>query len=139
MVHEPDFNKKKLRELVFNNQKELDKLESLTHPYLKKKFLEVIHKNRFNPYVFFIESALLFKMGLDRYCSNIIITTAPYDVMEKRVIFRDKITSQDFEKIFKAQYNQIKQDDNYIIIDTDQSLNTLKANILQILNGVEIC
>ena len=133
------FNKRKLRNLVFSNEKELQKLEDLTHPYLKKKFIKMIHKNRFNPYVFFIESALLFKMGLSQYCSNIIITTAPYEIMEQRVIKRDKITKTDFENIFNNQDKLIEPDLSCFIINTNQKLTTLKSEILQILNGVEIC
>ncbi len=134
-----EFHKKTLRNLVFSNEKELQKLESLTHPYLKNKLLKTIHKNRFNPYFIFIESALLFKMGLNKYCSNTIITTAPYKVMEKRVMFRDKISENDFEKIFNNQDKTIIPDVSCFIIDTNQSLNHLKTDIIQITKELETC
>ena len=133
------FDKKVLRNLVFSNEKELQKLEGLTHPYLKQKLLHIIHKNRLKPYLCFIESALLYKMNLDKYCSDVIITTAPYKVMQNRVMLRDHISAQDFDKIFKNQYNNLNIDEFCFVINTHQNLSTLTTDILQILSEIEEC
>ena len=42
------FYKRKLRDFVFSNKEQLKKLESLTHPYLIKKFKQTISHFRFN-------------------------------------------------------------------------------------------
>lgn len=133
------FDKKILRNLVFSDENELQKLEGLTHPYLKQKLLHIIHKNRLKPYLCFIESVLLYKMGLDKYCSDVIITTAPYKVMQNRVMLRDHISAQDFDKIFKNQYNNLSVDESSFLLNTHQSLSTLTTDIFQILSEIEEC
>ena len=56
------FNKRKLRNLVFNNNQELKRLEKLVHPFLKQKLLNVIRKNSQTNRVFFFDAALLQEM-----------------------------------------------------------------------------
>ena len=59
------FNKRKLRNLVFNNNQELKRLEKLIHPFLKQKLLNVIRKNAKTERVFFFDAALLYEMKWD--------------------------------------------------------------------------
>ena len=129
------FNKRKLRNLVFSNSDELKKLESLVHPYLIEKILKNIHHFRFNPHLFFIETALLYKMRLDKYCSSVIITKAPYDVMKERVMKRDLIDGEGFENIIKNQDIFINNFSPYVI-DTNQPLTILKADIIKLIEGL---
>ena len=132
------FNKKKLRQIVFKDEKQLKKLESLTHPYLKSKLLKLIHKNRFNSHLFFVETALLFQMELDKYCRQVILTTAPYDVMEKRVILRDKVSAADFKNIYDKQKIDLLGKSFYDI-NTYQSINTLKTDVIRFLESFDQC
>ena len=59
------FNKRKLRDLVFNNKKELKKLESITHPLLKIKLKEKIRKIYKKTDLLFIDAALIYEMKWD--------------------------------------------------------------------------
>lgn len=130
------FNKKKLRQIVFSDEKKLKELEGLTHPYLKSKLLKIIHRERFNSYPFFIETALLFQMGIDKYCRQVILTTAPYKVMEKRVMIRDCVSANDFKNI----YNKQKIDlfgKSFYDINTYQSINTLKTDVIRFLESMD--
>lgn len=135
-----NFHKKILREKVFSDLKELQKLEALTHPYLIQKFLKTIHNFRFSPYPFFIETALLYKMNLAKYCQKVIITTAPYKIIKQRVIKRDGILSCNLDDILKHQEN-IRDDNiiNNIILNTDVSLSVLRANIIKIIEKDILC
>ena len=130
------FNKKKLRNLVFSNYTELKKLESLTHPYLKNKLLKIIHHQRFNPYTFFIETALLYQMNLEKFCQSVIITEAPYDVMLNRTIIRDNIKTQDFNNIIEKQNIIISQNLSCYKINTNKSLSVLKSDVIKILERI---
>lgn len=131
------FNKKKLRNFVFSNPKELQKLESLTHPYLKNKLLQIIHKNRFNTNLFFVETALLFQMNLDKYCQNVILTEAPYEVICQRTMIRDCIKQTDFENIINKQNIFTGQKLSCIKINTNKSLSQLKKDVLNVLERME--
>lgn len=134
------FNKKILRQYVFKNKEELKKLESLTHPYLIKKLKKQIYQNRFKNSLFFVETALLYQMKLDKYCTFIIQTTAPVDVMEKRVMKRDNIQKQDYLNILDKQSSFKKFDKKAdFIIDTYKTLGIIKTELINILQRIEVC
>ena len=128
------FNKRKLRNHVFNNNKELKKLESLIHPFLKKKFLDAIKKNSKSNNLMFIEVALLFEMGWDKYCSSIIVADVDKKIQKQRVMNRDNITSEDFDKIIKVQLNNdYKKVLSDYVIDTDKTLGLLKIELINLI------
>ena len=66
------FDKRKLRLIVFDDKKKLQKLESLIHPFLKRQLKAVIRKNAQNDDLLFLDAALLFELGWDKYCDFII-------------------------------------------------------------------
>ena len=134
------FQKKILRKIVFEDKNELQKLEKLTHPYLKNKLKQIIHQKRFNEYIFFVEAALLYQMKLDKFCFKVIHTTAPFDVMEKRVILRDKISKQDYFNIYEKQtkFEKLMKNADFKL-DTNTSLSIIKKNLMLILNEIKQC
>lgn len=130
-------NKRALRNIVFNDNKELRKLESLIHPFLDKKLKNIIHKNAQKDFVNFIDVALLFEMGWDKYVDLIIVTNVDYNIQKERVINRDKVTEEHFDQINNVQMdNKQKMALGDIVIDTDKTLNLLKLEILNIINGL---
>ena len=134
------FNKRKLRTHVFNNNKELKKLENIIHPFLKKKFLNSIYKNSRNNNVMFVDVALLFEMGWNKYCTKIIVADVEYEIQKQRVMKRDNISEKDFEKIVKVQlsndYKKVLAD---YVIDTDKSLSLLKVELINLIKGFSLC
>ena len=134
------FHKSILRQRVFSNSQELQKLESLTHPFLIQKFIKTIHRFRFSPYPVFIETALLYEMELSKYCQKVILTTAPYDVIKKRVIKRDNISSSSLDNILNNQAkSQVYEKYADIVLDTNVSLPLLKARIIKLIKKEILC
>lgn len=131
------FCKPILREGVFQNNNELQKLEALTHPYLIEKLKKTIHHYRFDTGFCFIQTALLYQMGLQRYFEYVMMLEAPYDVLKKRVMERDKISSNQFENIICQQKNieKYKKMADFII-NTNQNENLLKVEILNLINRI---
>ena len=128
------FNKRKLREIVFADPQKLKLLESLTHPFLKQKFLQAIRKNERYGGICFVDVALLFEMGWDKYCAIKLMTFAPYDVQKKRVMQRDKVSAEQADNIIKIQKKSeyLKKDKIDFIINTDRPIGVLKAEIIKI-------
>lgn len=134
------FNKRKLRTFVFNDNKELKKLENLIHPFLKKKFLRAIYKNSRNNNIMFVDVALLFEMGWNKYCTKIIVADVDYEVQKKRVMERDNISAQDFEKIVNVQlHNDYKKILSDYVINTDKPLSLLKVELINLIKGLALC
>jgi len=129
------FYKKKLRNLVFADRKRLARLEELTHPFLKAKFLQAIRRNARRDGLMFVDVAILFEMGWNKYCSNIMVADVPYEVQKLRVMQRDHISAEDFERINALQ---IKNEDKKcladVVINTDCSRGILKVKLINLIN-----
>ena len=128
------FNKRKLRNLVFNNNQELKRLEKLVHPFLKQKLLNVIHKNSQTNRVFFFYAALLFEMKWNIYCQSVILADVDKNIQNQRVMIRDNISAADFEKIVSVQIdNEQKKQFVNAVINTDKTENLLKIELIKII------
>jgi dephospho-coA kinase len=128
-------NKRKLRDLVFNDNRELKRLEGLVHPFLEERFFEMIRRNSRYDDVFFIDAALIFELGWDRYCDLVVVADVDYELQKQRVMKRDGITAADFEKIVAVQMsNREKILRADVIVETDKPLGVLKVELLSIID-----
>ena len=132
------FNKRKLRNLVFNNTNELKRLEKIVHPFLKQKLLNIIHKNAEKDCVLFFDAALLIEMKWNIYCQTVILADVDKDIQKQRVMARDNISAEDFEKIVSVQMdNEQKKKFADVIINTDKSENLLKVELINIIEELK--
>ena len=128
------FNKRKLRNLVFNDNTELKRLEKIIHPFLRRKLLNVIHKNAKTERVFFFDAALLFEMKWNIYCQAVILADVDKNIQKQRVMKRDNISSEDFEKIVSLQMdNEHKKMFTDVIINTNKPENLLKSELIKVI------
>lgn len=131
------FNKRNLRNLVFNNNNQLQKLERLIHPFLKKKIKKIINKFSRNTNVIFFDAALLFEKNWDIYCDYIIVADIDEEVQKQRVMKRDNISEADFYKIIKVQISQAeKRAYADFIINTGEPENINKLQIMQFMDEI---
>lgn len=131
-------DKKKLRNIVFNDNKKLKRLEALIHPCLRNEFKSIIRINARKKGILFIDAALLFEMNWNKYCDFIIVADVNVDIQKKRVMKRDGISENDFEKINNVQMknsDKVKMAD--IVVDTNKNLNLLKVEMINIIKGLE--
>ncbi len=128
-----DFNKRALRNLVFNNSDRLKVLENLIHPFLTDKLRKIIRRNK-NEGLVFVDVALLYEMGWDKYFDYVIVADVDYEEQKKRVMKRDCISAEDFEKINKVQLSQLeKKRKADFIIDTGGTNGQLVRNVLSVI------
>ena len=127
------FNKRELRNLVFNNPQKLKLLESIIHPFLEKRFRRIIRFNK-NRGLVFVDVALLFEMGWDKYFDFILLADVEKEIQKKRVMQRDNITAEDFEKIDKIQMPmEEKREKVDFIINTGIEKKKLTKSVLEVL------
>jgi len=116
---------KKLAEIVFNDKKKLEKLNSIVHPAVEKDFEQWSKKNSGKPYLI-KEAAILFESGSYKKVDKIITVFAPENIRVLRVCKRDNINKAqviarinnqmpDNEKIAKSDF-VIKNYNGYLII-----------------------
>ena len=130
-------NKKYLRNIVFNDKNKLKDLEFIIYPFLVNKIKNMINKKSKYGYKVFLDAALLFEKGWDKYCDFVILADVDYDIQRKRVMIRDNISADDFDKINNVQ---LKNDDKKllsdVVINTDKKLNVLKVELIKIIGNL---
>lgn len=85
-------NNKHIADIVFNDTKALEKLNSIVHPAVFRAFDTWAKEIPANvPYVL-KEAALLFESGSDQMCDYTILVTAPLTTKLARVMQRDGVT-----------------------------------------------
>lgn len=132
------FNKRKLRNLVFNNTNELKRLEKIVHPFLKQKLLNIIHKNAEKDCVLFFDAALLIEMKWNIYCQAVILADVDKNIQKQRVMARDNVSAEDFEKIVSVQMdNEQKKKFADVVINTDKSKALLKVELINIIEELK--
>ncbi len=131
------FDKKKLRELVFDNPAKLRELEALIHPFLTQKMRRIIRK-RVNKGIVFVDVALLFELKWDKFCYSVVLADTDYETQKQRVMRRDNISADDFDKINKQQMpREVKKMKADIIIDTGVGKNKLRRNVVELVKVLE--
>ena len=129
-------NREKLAQLVFNDSKKLQKLNSIVHPEVKKHFDNWVEKHKNYPFVV-KEAAILFESGSYKYCDTIITVTAPLETRLQRVMKRDKT---DRESVLKRIENQWTDEQriaksNYVIHNL--SVESTKKQVDEILKKLK--
>ncbi len=130
-------NKRKLRQLVFNDYSKLKILESLIHPFLERKLRNIIRRNK-NDGLVFVDVALLFEMEWDKYFDYIVLADVEYEKQKERVMKRDNISAEDFEKINKLQMprdEKIKRVD--FIVNTDVTRGELAKQLFEVIRNIQ--
>ena len=132
-------NKRLLRNIVFNNKEQLKLLESLTHPFLRDYMKYTIRKYAKVQGWFFIDVALLFEMNWDMFCDFIIVADVDYEIQKQRVMLRDNVSADDFDKINNVQMdNKAKVKLADVVINTDKPQNLLRSELINIISGLEM-
>ena len=138
VIENEKVNKRALRNIVFNDNQQLKLLESLIHPFLKQTLKNLKRKNARYDDLFFLDVALLFEMGWKKYCDLVIVADVDYETQKKRVMKRDNISAEDFDKINNVQLNnEHKKVLADVVIDTNKPLNVLKAELICLLSEIE--
>jgi dephospho-CoA kinase len=116
-------NRKHIADIVFNNDEQLTKLNSIVHPATFRAFDEWVKNVGNVPYVL-KEAALLFESNSYKMCDYSIMVQAPLEIRIKRVMQRDGLTRDEVEKRNAHQFSEEKKTAlaNYIIKNDDTQL-----------------
>ncbi|MDM1459460.1 dephospho-CoA kinase [Myroides odoratimimus] len=130
-------DRKKIREIVFDNKELLNQLNRIVHPEVKKDFERWKEENDAFPFVI-KESAVLFENNLNKQCDLVILVTAPEEVRLARVMARDGVSLDNVEGIMR---NQLKDSDkipfsDYVITNINKDL--VKKEVEMIINDIII-
>ncbi|MCY1635287.1 dephospho-CoA kinase [Marinifilum sp. D737] len=132
-------NRKYLSDIIFNNPKALQDINSIVHPVVRNDF-ECWSEKQHSPYVI-QESAILFDTGLYKNFDKIICVTASEELRVKRVMDRDGVDAYAVKKRMKNQLAEslkIEKSDFVIYNNSDLILPQI-MEIHKELLGVKLC
>lgn len=124
------FNKEKFKNLLFDNQEALDKINEILKPELIKDINNWCNDQTY-PYVI-IECAIVFENNLQNIFDKIITVSAPLELRIERLLKR----GVDYDKITKIMNIQLSDEEKMkqsdIVILNDETLSKQIDNINEI-------
>jgi len=128
-------NRTYLAKLVFTDKHNLERLNKLVHPAVKKHFSKWKAQQK-SEYIIY-ENAILFESNSDKECDYIITVIVDDETRIKRVMKRDNVTRQD---VLNRINNQLKTKEKVALSDAviqNDKLQDLKPQIDKILEALE--
>lgn len=135
LLNSTEIDRKKLASIVFNDARELEKLNQLIHPQLREHFQQWT-KNQNSKYVI-QEAAILFENGFDHLMDKTITIASPKSIRLNRVMERDQISKEEVFARMNNQWSDEKKEKvaDYIIYnDGNRMLLPQVLKIHQFLN-----
>ena len=102
-------SREKLREIAFANQENLEKLNSIVHPLLREKLLDIL-KNIKNRDRVFVEGAIIIEAGFSDIFDKIILIRTSVENQKKRLMSRNNVSQEQSEQMIFLQKNKIDKE-----------------------------
>lgn len=116
----------------------LGKLDSIVHPVVIDKLLESIEQLGQTNKIIFVESALIFEVGIEKAFDFIILVTASKDKIFERYKKYGSLNEEDINRRLSKQIDaEIKQDYADFTLYNNGSLEELKKNIEFIIRTMQ--
>lgn len=134
--NEKNINRKKLAEIIFNNDEEKKVLENIIHPEVIEKIKEFIKKTD-KEKIAFVSIPLLFEIHFEKFLDKTIVIYSKKDMQIERLMKRDNIDLEYAKKKINSQLSQeekMKRAD-YVIDNSFTKEETIK-NIDKVIESL---
>lgn len=130
-----EIDRKKLAEIIFNDDKELDALEALVFPRVLEE-MKTIVGNRQS--LIFFEVPLLFEAKMESFFDKIIVVDAEKELRVERALSKGH-EFFDLEKRMSRQWSPLeKRKKADYIIENNTGLNDLKEEVEDVLEIIKL-
>ena len=130
-------DRKKLAQLIFNDEKNLHRVNSIIHPELAKHFEKWTDERIEHP-IAAIDAAVLFEAGFQQFVDKTITVFSPIETRIERVVKRDNLTREHILSRINSQMSdeeKIKLSDFVIINDNKHSILEQVSTILKTISN----
>lgn len=130
-------DRKKLAQLIFNDEKNLHRVNSIIHPELAKHFEKWTDERIEHP-IAAIDAAVLFEAGFQQFVDKTITVFSPIETRIERVVKRDNLTKEQILSRINSQMSdeeKIRLSDFVIINDNKHSILEQVSTILKTISN----
>jgi len=126
-------NRKKLGQIIFQNNAEKSWLEEIIHPFVNKRIEEELEKFKSNSVIVLI-IPLLFEKGYTNICSEILYIDCSRIKQLERLQARDKLNIEEANKRIDAQWdNSYKKQFADLIINNSKDDQSWKEQLNRVI------
>ncbi|NLM43117.1 MAG: dephospho-CoA kinase [Clostridiales bacterium] len=138
LQHDDQINRKVLGNIVFSDSKQLQKLNSITHPHIIERVKEIISKCKTDgKNVIVVDAAILIEMGLHSLCDTVWLISVDKETQLKRLMERDNYTYEEAMNRIMAQTSDKKKSVYAdVVIDNTGTLEELENKVLELWNKI---
>lgn len=125
-----NIDRKKLGEIIFNNNDRKTKLESILHPFIRNEILKQAEQLEQNSKIYFVDIPLFFEAKEKYPINRVLLVYAPKEIQLHRLIKRDNIDKNLAYKKIESQLDiESKKQASTYIIDNSKDLTYLQSQI----------
>ena len=138
IIVEKRLDRKKLREIVFKDSESVEKLNSITHPYIISRIEEEIKKKIQYP-ILVVDIPLLFEGNYGFLVEKVLLVTCKKELQIERVKKRDSVSEENAINVIKMQIpleNKEKLAD--FIIENNGTENELIKKLERFLEEIKM-
>ena len=131
-------NRRKLGEIVFNDQAKLKKLNSLTHPLVHQEIKRQMEQYRLNQEkLVVIDVPLLFESGFESLCDGVLVISISPELQLKRLMKRNNFTEKEALSRINNQMplKKKKKRATYVVANTG-TINDLEKKLSDLLQKI---
>ena len=136
ILEDNKINRQKLGELVFGNSNNLNILNSIIHPEIRRRILEEIDKNNDQEFIF-IDVALLFEAKFDDLVDKIIVVYVDKNTQLTRLMKRNSISEKEalsrivsqMSPLEKAKLGDYTVNNNLDVINTYEQVDKVLSEL----------
>lgn len=133
-------NRRKLREIVFNDKDKLNILNGITHPEIENLFNEKVkYYESQGISIVFYDMPLLFETDLHKNCYKTIVVYIPQNIQIERLMLRDNISKELAIQMINSQMSiEDKKNLADFIVDNSKSIEETYKQINDILEKINL-
>jgi dephospho-CoA kinase len=135
-----EINKKFLADKIFSNQTNLNKINSIIHPPVIKKVIDLMNDKLQTSDVVFHEAALIYEADIEHLFDIVVLIAADSKIRMERKKLHDNFSEEEF---LKRELNQIPEEEKKkradFVFTNDGTLEELKTKaelFIKILRGL---
>lgn len=129
-----EINRKLLANIIFNNNKKREELNSITFKYVVDEIKNKIKSNN-DKNVIIIDVPLLFESGLDKICDITLGVISNEDIKIDRICKRDNLSVMEAKDRLKVQLNdEVLREKCDYIIENNGNIEELNLQLEEIID-----